>query len=294
MLAALRPSVLLKSVRKHAPEAERVPSVLPKSEERPSASPPSGRRGQVDSRRRLRRLANVLIGIAVVALLYTGVVLLWGDPATGLYARWKQHQLSGELDIAFHDYAATIRPASPGDSNPQEFAVYEQRLVATRAREFAATLEQGDVLGRLMIPRIGLNAVFVHGTRWGSDLTRGPGHYPETALPGLGRTVAIAGHRTTFGAWFRHIDSLKAGDSIIVRVPYATFHYRVFGHKIVPNDDWRITRDRGFDALVLSACHPLYSASHRWIVYAAAYRVDPVKGIPYLVNMRNEVRLISS
>ena len=245
-------------------------------------------------RKRLRRLANVVIGVAVVALVYATVVLLWGDPVTGLYARWKQHQLSGELDRAFQGYAATLRPTSPGDMSPEELAAYEQRLVAARARQFTATLEPGQALGQLIIPRIDVDTVFVHGTRWGRDLTRGPGHYPQTSLPGLGRTMAIAGHRTTFGAWFRHIDSLKAGDEIIVRVPYATFHYRVFGHKIVPNNDWRIIRDRDFDALVLSACHPLYSAAQRWIVYAAAYRVDPVEGTSYLVNMQNEARPAST
>jgi sortase A len=232
----------------------------------------------------------VLIAIALVAILYGGVVLLWGDPVTGLYAKWRQHQLAGQLDNAFEDYAGTVQGISPGGLGSDRFAAYEQRVVASRARKYSASVELGEPLGRLIIPRIGVNAVFVQGTRWGPDLTRGPGHYPQTELPGLGRTVAIAGHRTTFGAWFRHIDSLKAGDTILVRLPYATFHYRVFGHKIVPNDAWRIIRDHGFDALVLSACHPLYSASHRWIVFAAAYRVDPVKGTPYLVNLKNEAR----
>jgi sortase A len=263
----------------------------PESRSNGAGASAPGERGR--SRKRLRRLANVLIGIAVVVLLYGGVVLLWGDPVTGLYARWKQHQLSGELDEAFQDYAATLQTSSPGDLDPQELAVYEQQRVAAQASELTTTLKLGDPLGRLIIPSMGVNAVFVHGTRWAADLTRGPGHYPETELPGLGKTVAIAGHRTTFGAWFRDIDSLKAGDSIVARLPYATFYYRVFGHRIVPNDDWRIIRDRGFDALVLSACHPLYGASERWIVYAAAYRVDPVKGTPYLVDMQNEPRPLS-
>jgi sortase A len=284
---------MFRALRRSGPEAEAAPAAAEPTKP-VDGFPATGSAGKGRPRKGLRRLANVLIGIAVVALLYGGVVLLWGDPVTGLYAKWRQHQLGGELNRTFDDYAATIRTTSRGDMGPDEFAAYEQRLVATRARKFAATIELGDPLGRLIIPRIGVNAVFLHGTRWGPDLTQGPGHYPQTELPGLQRTVAIAGHRTTFGAWFRHIDSLKAGDEITLRLPYASFHYRVFGHKIVPNDDWRIIRDRGFDALVLSACHPLYSASQRWIVFAAAYRVDPVKGTPYLINLRNEVRLISS
>ena len=148
----------------------------------------------------------------------------------------------------------------------------------------------GKALGKITIPRIDVNAVFVQGTRWGPDLSQGPGHYAQSSLPGVGRTTAIAAHRTTFGAWFRNIDDLKAADTVALRLPYATFHYRVFGHKIVDNGDWSVIRYRGFDTLVLSACHPLYSASHRWIVFAALYRVEPVKGTPYLVDRRNRVR----
>jgi sortase A len=51
-------------------------------------------------------------------------------------------------------------------------------------------------------------------------------------------------------------------------MPYATFHYRVQYHQVVPNNDWKIIRPQGYERLVLSACHPLYSSSHRWIVYA--------------------------
>jgi sortase A len=93
--------------------------------------------------------------------------------------------------------------------------------------------------------------------------------------------VAIAGHRTTFGAPFRDIDDLRRGDPITVELPYATFRYRVFEHEIVDSDDWSIIRDRGFDTLVLSACHPLYSAEQRWIVYARLVQVDPAGGTPY-------------
>ncbi|HEX5470063.1 MAG TPA: class E sortase [Gaiellaceae bacterium] len=257
----------------------------------PSAQPADER---VSRRlRRRRRVANALIVLGVVVVAYAGAIILWGDPATALYARWKQHQLSGQLDDLFSSYAA--RAASPAeDGNAQQVAERERRAVAAAARDFSGGVEEGQVLGRITIPKIGIEPVFVQGTRWAQDLSRGPGHYPQTPLPGLGKTTAIAAHRTTFGAWFRHVDDLKAGDRIVLKLPYATFSYRVFGHKIVASDDWRIIRPRGFDALVLSSCHPLYSASHRWIVYAALYRVDPVKGKPYLVDMRNEVRLLKS
>jgi sortase A len=95
--------------------------------------------------------------------------------------------------------------------------------------------------------------------------------------------TAIAGHRTTFGAPFRHIDRLKAGDAIRLELPYGNFTYVVTGHEIVEQNDWSIIREDGFDTLVLSACHPLYSASQRWIVYARLHRVELPNGRSYTV-----------
>jgi sortase A len=259
--------------------------------EEPEPAKPEGRRGS--------RLGKILIALGVLLIAYSGTVIFWGDPATGVYARWKQHQLASALEEESAAYAAALdltpvaeeRPTAP---SPQEIADYERERIEAAANRLHGKLRMGRALGRLKIPRIDLNAVFVQGTRWGPDLSQGPGHYPQTSLPGVGRTMAIAAHRTTFGAWFRHIDSLKAGDRVSLRLPYATFYYQVFKHKIVKSGDWSIIRDRGFDTLVLSACHPLYSASHRWVVFAALVRVDPVKGTPYLVSRRNDVRPLGS
>jgi sortase A len=51
-------------------------------------------------------------------------------------------------------------------------------------------------------------------------------------------------------------------------LPYGTFRYRVVGHEIVDKADWSIIARRRYETLVLSACHPLYSAEQRWVVYA--------------------------
>ena len=234
-----------------------------------------------------RRLGVVLAVLGVLVAAYAATVVLWRDPATDLYARWKQHELSEDLDEAFAEQEPIIASASLDDDSgagkltKAERVEVEKLAVARAANQLHAKLKLGKALGRLTVPRLGLKTVFVQGTRWGPDLSQGPGHYPQTSLPGVGRTMAIAGHRTTFGAPFRHIDSLQRGDPITVALPYATFHYRVFEHEIVDNDDWSIIRDRGFDTLVLSACHPLYSAKQRWIVYAKLFQVDPAGGPPY-------------
>src|SRR5919205_1034702 len=73
----------------------------------------------------------------------------------------------------------------------------------------------GDAIARITIPSIGVSKYVVEGTDTAS-LRKGPGHYPSTPLPGRRGTVAIAGHRTTYGAPFRHVDELRHRDRIVV------------------------------------------------------------------------------
>ena len=49
---------------------------------------------------------------------------------------------------------------------------------------------------------------------------------------------------------------------------YAEFTYKVTSTKIVLPTDVQIVDDVGRERLVLTACHPLYSASHRHAVFA--------------------------
>jgi len=249
-----------------------------------------------------RRLGAVLIVAGVLAAIYGAVVYVWHDPATDLYARYKQHQLSDQLEESFAQYredvgvaegapaaapqtAGTTPDAQPPDAQPADQptvddAALEERT-RTAAQRFLGKLELGDPLGRIIVPKLKIDPVVVNGTRWGPDLSRGPGRYPETSLPGLGELTAIAGHRTTFGAPFRHIDRLKAGDEITLELPYATFRYRVVGHEIVDDEDWSIIRPRPYEALVLSACHPLFTANQRWVVYARLTEVALPDGASY-------------
>jgi sortase A len=229
-----------------------------------------------------RRLGTILIAAGILLLAYGAAVLFWRDPITDLYARYQQHKLAEMLEEAWPDYGTGRLGADfKGDEAARLAAV--QRQVARAARDFQARLRDGKPMGRIVSRRMGLRLVFVEGTNWAHDLSKGPGHYEQTSVPGLGKTTAIAGHRTTFGAPFRHIDRLRQGDAIELQLPYGTFRYRVLSHKVVRSNDWSIIRQRGFDQLVLSACHPLYSASHRWVVLARLVQVRPSAGEPYLL-----------
>lgn len=126
---------------------------------------------------------------------------------------------------------------------------------------------RGDAIGKILIPSIGVSEYVVEGTD-ADNLRKGPGHYPATPLPGQHGTSAIAGHRTTYGAPFRHLDGLKTRDRIVLEMPYGTFVYRVEKLKVVDDSALWVTHRVDHDRLVLTACHPLYSAAQRIVAFA--------------------------
>jgi sortase A len=212
-------------------------------------------------RRALRALSTVMIVVGAILLIDAATTLLWQEPVSAVYAHFEQKALSGRLD------KLERAPLAPAEKRALAKIPDPTRRLAFRARALERRLHAGDAMGRIQIPRIGLSTVFVQGTASG-DLSKGPGHYPATPLPGERGTVAIAGHRTTYGAPFRHVDDLRPGDKIDLRMPYGQFTYRVERTKIVPPTELSVTDRVDHDRLVLSACHPLYSAAQRIIVFA--------------------------
>ena len=57
-------------------------------------------------------------------------------------------------------------------------------------------------------------------------------------------------------------------------MPYGTFVYTVQKHEIVDPSQVEIVDNVGYERLVLTACHPLYSAAERWAVFAKLERID--------------------
>ena len=209
----------------------------------------------------VRTLSTALIVAGVLCLLDAGVTLLWQEPVTALYAWLQQRGLAGDLN--------RLDRAAP---TPDERAVLarldaERLRIAFLARELRRSAKTGSAVGRIEIPRIHAGYVVVAGTS-NSALIKGPGIYEQTTFPGAPGTVGIAGHRTTYLAPFHDINRLRTGDPITITMPYAQLTYRVESVRVVlPTALW-VIRYRGYDRLVLSACHPLFSASHRIVVFA--------------------------
>ncbi len=141
--------------------------------------------------------------------------------------------------------------------------------LARRAQEFAEASngKGGTPLGRLVIPQIGVDVIVIEGTGRG-DLREGPGHWPETPMPGASGNFVISGHRTTYGAPFFSLDKLVEGDIIEFAAPYAVFRYRVTRVVIVFPDQVDTVKQRGIEEISLATCHPIYSAKQRLVVQA--------------------------
>jgi sortase A len=184
----------------------------------------------------LRFVASVMIVSGTLLIADAGATLLWQEPVSAFVAQQKQ----AELKHAFFDPP--------------------QRVIRRRPLK-------GDSIARIEIPAIGVSEYVVEGTDT-ANLRKGPGHYPDTPLPGDHGTSAIAGHRTTYGAPFRNIDDLKRGQVIILDMPDGRFIFRVEEMRIVDDSDLSVLDPVGYRRLMLSACHPLYSAAQRVIVFA--------------------------
>ena len=135
---------------------------------------------------------------------------------------------------------------------------------------------EGQAMAQLVIPKMGLTATVVSGVS-SESLRRGPGHFPDTPMPGMPGNAAIAGHRTTWGAPFGNIEKLEPGDEITIQTIQGSFTYVVLeqnggrGSFIVSPNEFDVL-DQNFDSfpnrLTLVSCHPKLTARNRIIVVA--------------------------
>jgi sortase A len=209
----------------------------------------------------------MLITAGIVVLADAGLTLVWQEPLSAAYGSIEQGKAEDQLYDLEGQYPS---PADLAAIAGVSGTAAKARVLADR---FEPHLQEGHAIGRIKIDRIDLDVVVVQGTDTAS-LQKGPGHYKQTPLPGQPGTIAIAGHRTTYLAPFRQIDQIENGDEIRVEMPYAAFTYVAQRHEVVDPGDVGILKPVDFDQLVLTACHPTYSAAQRYAVFAKLSRID--------------------
>jgi sortase A len=158
------------------------------------------------------------------------------------------------------------------ESHSQTALAKQFHTSSQQARQPGATPSldlPGFAIGVIQIPKIGVEKYLVEGIGE-SDLQKGPGHYPGTPLPGQPGNVAIAGHRTTYGAPFYNLDALRPGDPIRITTLSGTIYtYDVTGSRVVSPSDVEVVAATRDNRLTLTTCNPRFSASTRLIVSAA-------------------------
>ena len=201
----------------------------------------------------------MLIAFGTVVLLYLAYQLLYTNTVTSA----AQGQLLEDWHLDVEDTEA--RPAATDD---------RERAAAP------AKVPEGDAVAVMTFRRPGSEDPIVYDGPLAvvegvtpEVLKKGPGRYPSTAMPGAIGNFAIAGHRTTYGAPFFHVDLLVRGDVIdVIDRDGKQWTYVVRRQEVVePEDTWTVGPDplgRGRPTLTLTTCYPRFSDAQRLIVFA--------------------------
>ena len=235
----------------------------------------------------LAAVGRTMITVGTLMLLFVGYQL-WG---TGIRTAQAQDDLEDRFAARLEEANSAIVTTSSTTSTSLDPAVTTtSRLPATTAPALPPELlpARGDVAGHIAIPRIGVEWWFVEGVSV-DNLKDGPGHYPDSPMPGQGGNAAMAGHRTTYGAPFGDIDQLQPGDEIRITTLQGEFTYLVRETIIVQPSEvqvlntgfWDFDRDGSPEpnVLTLTSCHPKYSARQR-IVVGAELVGEPAPATP--------------
>lgn len=221
----------------------------------------------------IRGIGELCITAGLVLLLFCAYQLIWTNV--------EAEQAQDEVADGIAEMWSKPEPRAPTSSGASEATPAPGKAKKkTRKVEDTIRLTRAD-FGRgfafLRIPRLGedYKVPVVEGVR-DSDLSRGVGHYPKTALPGQLGNFAVAGHRATNGEPFRALDRMRRGDAIVVETRNTWLTYVVDETKIVtPSDTWVIDPVPGKPGakpterlLTLTTCHPRWASTYRLIVFA--------------------------
>lgn len=236
--------------------------------------------------RGLRALGWVAIAAGTLVVLYLVYALVFTNVATrrgqaALAEDWPGDVRAVPGEHGVSPAAAPTAAAAPAPDGPVTAGPEPARPApAAPAGPAPASVEAGEALAVLQFARPGSaqpivreDPLYVVEGVGVEHLRLGPGHYPDTSLPGQAGNFAVAGHRTTYDAPFSDLDQLVPGDEVWVTDRAGErYTYRVVAQRIVDPDDAGVLAadplGTGRPLLTLTTCHPRFSNAERLIVFA--------------------------
>jgi|HubBroStandDraft_3_1064219.scaffolds.fasta_scaffold00750_7 sortase A len=222
-------------------------------------------------------LARALFATGVVCLGYVAFVVVdakifaWVQNRRFEQAMTQGRQRSSPAPSSAATPERRWSSGAPGSPSPPA-AADTDHLDSFRPAVSRPEPDEGTVLGRLEIPRVGISSLVLEGTEV-STLHHGAGHIPDTALPDEPGNVGIAAHRDSI---FRGLKDIRKDDLIRLTTLDGTAEYRVDWTRIVEPNDVQVLDPTPGPEITLVTCYPFYyvgSAPHRFIV--RGHRVDP-------------------
>ncbi|MBF8984331.1 class E sortase [Lutibacter sp. B2] len=186
-----------------------------------------------------------------------------------------QNKFTGEEEKVNNILETEMR--SSEDTN--SINIQEKTMIDTDTDHKTSYIKRENYEDGMMIihiPKLNIHAGVIKGTSK-PQLKKGPGLYEKSPLvTEENANICIAGHRTTYGAWFRNTNKLKKEDEIHIVFNGFTYIYKVEKVFAVNKKEWSITEPTGYSALTLTACHPPGSAKQRLVVRAKLEKIDKV------------------
>jgi len=213
----------------------------------------------------VRAIGNVFIIIGLTLLLFV-VYEEWG---TSLVTNHRQAVLANILDPELGQRPS--HPTASESATPAPIPV---------PRGYSGP----KPLYRLTIPRLGStwSRIVVQGVSLYA-LAYGPGHYPQTEMPGQMGTVGMACHRTGWGSPCININQMRPGDLIYIDTTAGRYTYRVtaFPKQIEQTDSWVLNGDPNSKSqykLAITTCTPPHTSLHRLVIWAD--QISPAPRVP--------------
>jgi len=238
------------------------------------------KKSKVKKTRLLKAIIFTSITLGLILILYpvytnfiagsreTIVLSAWEEQKEEYFEEVEAEEESSAKETGEQTTQADNEGANGSEENNEVTMEITEDIAGEATLDYASLTVEDFFPLKMSIPKIEVEAIVGEGTD-SQSLKKGPGYETLTPLPGDEGRTTISGHRTTYGAHFNRIDELENGDLIYLEtINDELLTYIVTGMEIVRATDVWILEGTGKRELLLTTCHPKYSAARRLIIIA--------------------------